>query len=80
LEIAKQVSRSIDAEILVQESNDPRSYRQDSEKLIKTGFKPSYKISDAIEEIKINFQKGLIDGSDSQYTVKWMKKLGLSES
>ena len=80
LEIAKQVSRSIDAEILVTESNDPRSYRQDSTKLIKTGFKPLYKISDAIDEIKRSFQEGLIDGSDSQYTVKWMKKLGLSET
>ena len=80
LEIAKQVSKSIDAEILVTESNDPRSYRQDSTKLVKTGFKPQYTISDAIDEIKRNFQEGLIDGSDSKYTVKWMKKLGLSET
>ena len=79
LEIAKQVSRSIDAEIVVTESNDPRSYRQDSTKLIETGFKPKYKISDAIEEIRRSFNEGLIDDSDSKYTVKWMKKLGLSE-
>ncbi len=80
LEIAHQVTKSINAEIIVTESNDPRSYRQDSTKLIQTGFEPQYTISDAIEEIKRKFEEGEIDASDKNYTVKWMKKLGLSNS
>ena len=79
LDIAKEVSKFIKTEIVVTESNDPRSYRQDSTKLIETGFKPKYSIRDAIKEIKSKFKDGLIDGSEDKYTVKWMKKLGLSE-
>ncbi len=79
LEIAEEVSKVINTEIVVTKSNDPRSYRQDSTKLLKTGFRPKYSICDAIKEIKSKFEKGLIHGSDEKYTVKWMKKLGLSE-
>ena len=39
------------------ESNDPRSYRQDSRKLISTGFKPRKKIYDAIIEITNAYKK-----------------------
>ena len=39
IEIAKLVARKIDSEILVTESNDPRSYRQDSSKLINSPLK-----------------------------------------
>ena len=38
LDIAKAVISKVPAEIIVTESNDPRSYRQSSEKLIQTGF------------------------------------------
>ena len=79
LDIANQVSKFIDTEIVVTESNDPRSYRQDSTKLLETGFKPQYSISDAIKEILSKFEDGKIIGSEENYTVKWMKKLGLSE-
>ena len=30
---------------------DPRSYRLDSSKLLKTGFKPKKKVEDAIQEL-----------------------------
>ena len=79
LDIAKEVSKFIDTEIIVSVSNDPRSYRQDSTRLLETGFKPKYSICDAIKEIKSKFEDGMIDGTDEKYTVKWMKKLGLSE-
>ena len=79
LDIAKQVSKLIDTEIVVMKSNDPRSYRQDSTKLLETGFKPKHNICEAIKEIKNKFKDGMIDGSEEKYTVKWMKKLGLSE-
>ena len=79
LDIAKEVSKMIDTEIVITESNDPRSYRQDSTKLLKTGFSPRYSICDAIKEIKNKYENGTIDASEKNYTVKWMKKLGLSE-
>ena len=80
LEIAERVTEFIDAEIIITESNDPRSYRQDSTKLLETGFKPRYSISDAINEIKSKFEDGIIKEKEENYTVKWMKKIGLSEN
>ena len=58
LEIAELVKKHIDAEIIVTESNDPRSYRQDSSKLLNTGFKKKYSVENAITEIKDSFLKG----------------------
>ena len=79
LDIAKEVSKFINTEIVITESNDPRSYRQDSSKLLETGFIPQYSIRDAIKEIKSKFEDGIIYESEENYTVNWMKKLGLSE-
>jgi nucleoside-diphosphate-sugar epimerase len=79
LDIAERVQAKIGAEIVVSESNDPRSYRQDSSKLLATGFQPSHSVGDAIAEIAEAFaQNGLPDG-DSCYTVKWMRHLDLAE-
>src|SRR3990167_683795 len=40
LEIAKNIISLVNAEIKITPSNDPRSYRINSDKLLKTGFKP----------------------------------------
>jgi nucleoside-diphosphate-sugar epimerase len=78
LDIAERVKSKIGAEIVVSESNDPRSYRQDSSKLLATGFKPSHSVADAIAEIADAYaQQNLPDG-DSCYTVKWMRHLDLA--
>ena len=78
LEIANMVSTKIDSEIIISESNDPRSYRQDSNKLINTGFKQMYRVSDAIDDVVEAYRNGQIIGDEKSYTVKWMKKIGLS--
>jgi nucleoside-diphosphate-sugar epimerase len=80
LDMAEQVQSKIGAEIVVSVSNDPRSYRQDSSKLLATGFQPSHSVADAIAEIADAFaQNSLLDG-DECYTVKWMKHLDLATS
>ena len=78
IEIAKLVARKIDSEIVVTESNDPRSYRQDSSKLIKSGFQPKYSVDKAIDDVIEAYKSNKIYDSEKSYTVKWMKKLGLS--
>jgi nucleoside-diphosphate-sugar epimerase len=50
-QIADEIVKYIPAEINIIHSNDPRSYRQDSTKLQKSGFSPNYRITDAIKEI-----------------------------
>ena len=78
LDIAEQVKSKIGAEIVVSASNDPRSYRQDSSKLLATGFKPSHSVADAISEIADAFHQNSLPDGDSCYTVKWMRHLDLA--
>ncbi len=80
LKIAELVQTEIPSEIIVSESNDPRSYRQDSSKLLGTGFIPKYGIKDAIKEIKYNYMTGDFEDLDNCFTVKWMKKLNLDKN
>src|SRR5689334_5181555 len=58
MEIARQVTEQIPAEIVTTPSNDPRSYRINSDKLVKAGFTPKKTVADAIREIIVKFQRG----------------------
>jgi len=78
LDIAERVKAKIGAEIVVSESNDPRSYRQDSSKLLATGFQPNHSVADAIAEIAESFAQHTLPDGDSCYTVKWMRHLDLA--
>ncbi len=51
LDIANQVVAKVPAEIVVSESNDPRSYRLNSDKLLNTGFTPNYSVADGIAQV-----------------------------
>lgn len=77
LDIAKKVQSSVDSEIELTPSNDPRSYRQDSSKLLSTGFVPQFTVQDAIDEICQAYKNNSLPDGDMCYTVKMMKKLGL---
>jgi nucleoside-diphosphate-sugar epimerase len=77
LEIAKTVKEKVAAEIKVTPSNDPRSYRLNSDKLLKTGFRPTKKVQHAICEIIDLFQKGAIKDEPNCYNLKAMKALGV---
>ena len=77
LKIAQMVSDKLDSEIIVSESNDPRSYRQNSDKLLKTGFVQKFGVNDAINDVISAYKNGKLTESDQCYTVKSMKKLNL---
>jgi nucleoside-diphosphate-sugar epimerase len=77
LDIAERVSRTIPADIVVSESNDPRSYRQNSDKLLASGFKPRRAVDDAIRDITEHFRSGALVETDQCHTVRWMKHLRL---
>ena len=57
---------------IIKNSNDPRSYRQDSSKLLRTGFVPKFGVDYAIDELieKFNFKK--LKNDKNFYTVKTM--------
>ncbi len=75
LQIAKMVQKKTGAQIrLIKNTNDPRSYRLNSDKLIKTNFLKKYGVEDAIDCLVDLFKCNKINVNDSNYTVKWMKK------
>lgn len=77
LDIAKKVASKVPAEIVVSASNDPRSYRQNSDKLLATGFEQTATVSDAIDDVIAKFRSGELVENDQCYTVRWMKHLNL---
>jgi nucleoside-diphosphate-sugar epimerase len=72
MDIAKMVQDRFKVGIEVKPSNDPRSYRQDSTKLVKTGFEAKKSVSDAIDEIATKLQSGELKDNDRWHTVRWM--------
>jgi nucleoside-diphosphate-sugar epimerase len=73
-EIANKVSILSGAKIIWKDSNDPRSYRQDSSKLIETGFVQLYGVDDAISEIWQALESKEVVDQPEWHTVKWMVK------
>jgi nucleoside-diphosphate-sugar epimerase len=78
LEMARTIAERTGAEIVISESNDPRSYRQSSEKLLATGFVPNKGVSNAVEELVEAFNAGQLLDNDKWYTVKSMVAKGLA--
>lgn len=77
-QIADRIATRIGAKVTVTPSNDPRSYRINSEKLLATGFKPRKTVDDAIEEIITAVKNGQLVEDDIHYNLKWMQKMGLA--
>jgi len=78
LDIAKIVTKHVPVEIVVTESNDPRSYRVNSDKLLATGFKPKKSVEDAVTEIIAKYRAGDLKDEDHFYNLKWMEKTVLN--
>ncbi|WP_448249234.1 NAD-dependent epimerase/dehydratase family protein [Thalassotalea agariperforans] len=73
-EIAEIIKEKIAAEVVTTPSNDPRSYRVNSDKLLATGFKPKKSVRIAIEEMIVAYNNGTLTDSDQWYNLKWMQQ------
>ena len=78
LDIAKRIKK-IPSEINILSSNDPRSYRQNSDKLLSTGFIQKYNVDDAINEIISKYNDGKLKDEENFYNLKIMKKKFLTK-
>lgn len=78
LDIAERVKRHVPAEIVVTPSNDPRSYRLSSKKLMATGFTPKHCVEDGILEVLAAYRNGRLRDEEHYYNIKTMKKLPLA--
>lgn len=74
MSIAEKIAEHVPAEIIRTNSDDPRSYRVNSDKLINSGFFPAYGVEDAIKEIIEEYHNGRIQNDDRCYNLRVMKK------
>ena len=79
LKIAEIIKKKTGATIKIEPSNDPRSYRQNSDKLISTGFKFQYNVDNAIEEIITKYNNKTLEDKEIYYNLKVMKNLKLDK-
>ena len=77
--IAKKVQKIIDCTLQYSKNLDIRSYRQDSSKIIRKGYKPKYTVDDAIREIVKLYQNNKLKYEDRFYNLRWMIKKGYNK-
>lgn len=74
MQIAERVAEHAPARITVTESNDPRSYRINSDRLLATGFRPKKTVDDAIRELVHRFRSGELRDEERFHNLKWMRR------
>ena len=74
MEIAERVTEHAPAKITVTESNDPRSYRINSDKLLSAGFRPKRTVDDAIKELVHRYRLGELKDEERFHNLKWMQR------
>ena len=72
IDIAKMISNKTGAEIKIEESQDPRSYRVNSDKLLAMGFIPKKSVDNAISEIIQAVESKELKAEKRHYNLKWM--------
>jgi nucleoside-diphosphate-sugar epimerase len=72
-QIAKDVSKVIPCDISILKSNDNRSYRINSDKILKAGFKPEFDSMNAIYELKSIFDNNF-KPSTINWNLNWLSK------
>ena len=78
MEIAQLVASESGAQIKRTESNDSRSYRLDSTKLLATGFKPTKTTQNAIVEVAELIASDRFSDRPEWYTMSKMRELGFA--
>jgi nucleoside-diphosphate-sugar epimerase len=80
-DIAKKVRKNVkNTKIVFFKSNDKRSYRLSSNKLLRKGFKPKKNVDIAIKEMIGFFNSKKFRENDKMFTVKHMVKLKLNKN
>ena len=72
IDIAKMISDKTGAEIKIEKSQDPRSYRVNSDKLLALGFIPKKSVDNAISEIIQAVESKELKAEKRHYNLKWM--------
>ena len=78
LEIAQRIASRVPAEVRILPSNDPRSYRQCSDRLLAAGFAPTRNVAAAVDELAVLYAAGQLRDEPWSHNVSWMKQHNLS--
>src|SRR5262249_47029909 len=76
-QIAELIAGIVPADIVVEPSNDPRSYRLCSNRLCATGFAPKKNVAAAVGELAAAFEDGRLPDEPNWHNVRWMKERNL---
>ena len=77
-EIANKIKNRTGAKIKVNKNKDIRSYRQDSSRFLKLGFKPKYNVDSAINELIYFFKsKSKFNFTSKNFNLLRMKELDI---
>jgi nucleoside-diphosphate-sugar epimerase len=74
MEIAEKVEGYANCRISKRPSTDPRSYRMNSDKLLRAGFKPKRTVDDAIGDVIAHAAAGTLRDEDNCYNLKAMPR------
>jgi nucleoside-diphosphate-sugar epimerase len=72
--IANVIKKKIKSKLIYKKKIDLRSYRINSDKLLKSGFKPKKNINIAIEELISLYKKKKLRNYPNFFSVKWLKR------
>ncbi len=76
IEIARSVKKITKSQIkIIKDKNDPRSYRLNSDKIQKIGFKYSKNYIDAIHELCEEYKNKKLYNRKNNFSLKWLKKI-----
>jgi len=78
-EIAERVHEAVPCKITTTPSNDPRSYRLCSDKLLSTGFVPKHSVAEAMVDLQKAYANGDVRDTPECHNVKWMMQLDKKE-
>jgi nucleoside-diphosphate-sugar epimerase len=78
LEIAQRIASRVPADVQILPSNDPRSYRQCSDRLLAAGFAATKNVATAVEELAALYAGGQLRDDPASHNVSWMKQHNLS--
>ena len=77
-EIANKIKKITGAKIKVNKNKDIRSYRQDSSRFLRLGFKPKYNVDFAINELIYFFKsKSKLNFTSNNFNLLKMKKMNI---
>ena len=76
METARMIASQVPSNIVITKVRDKRSYRINSDKLLKTGFKPAFGVAAAIQDLKAKWKSGELKETTMTTNLTWMKLNG----